>query len=47
MFFSTSQIPVLFLIDLLNVTQKPSEVSQEPPTLCPVAMLLSLGHCPF
>lgn len=31
MLFSTSQIPVLFLVDLLNVTQKPSEVLQEPP----------------
>ena len=32
MFFSTSQTPALFPIDLLNVTQKQSEVSQEPPT---------------
>lgn len=40
MLFSTSQIPVLFLVDLLNVTQKPSEVLQEPPTL-------SSGHAPL
>lgn len=47
MLLSTSQRPVLFLDDLLNVTPKPTEVSEEPPTLCPPATLLSLGRFPF